>query len=112
MSTNSAPAPASRQAWTEDRIRALGAVTDLITAGQIFGFSRSLCYELIRTGQFPVPVLRPGRHYRVPVAGILKVLGFTRPNDLINTADRSVDHHDEIRCSNPLHTGRQEQETP
>lgn len=100
-----APEP-DEKVWTEDRIRALGAVTDLVTAGKIFQFSRSLSYELVRTNDFPAPVLRIGNRYRVPVAGILKVLGLTSPNDLINTADRSVDHHDEIRCSDPLHIGR------
>jgi hypothetical protein len=30
--------------WTEARIRALGAVTDLPTAGRIFGLGRSLAY--------------------------------------------------------------------
>ena len=57
--------------WTEARIRALGAVTDLPTAGRIFGLGRSLAYELAKNDQFPAPVLRIGSRYRVPVAGIL-----------------------------------------
>ncbi|HWS35891.1 MAG TPA: hypothetical protein VN408_24510, partial [Actinoplanes sp.] len=82
---HSVPQPVSGdQPWTEERIRALGAVTDLVTAGQIFGLGRSFTYNLMRTGQFPVPVLRLGNRYRVPVGGILTTLGFTSANDLIN----------------------------
>lgn len=61
--------------WTMDRIHALGATTDLRTAATIFGLSRNTAYELARRGQFPVPVLRVGARYRVPVPAILTVLG-------------------------------------
>ncbi|HLL65540.1 MAG TPA: DNA-binding protein [Micromonosporaceae bacterium] len=61
-------------AWTADRIRALGAVTNLRTAADIFGLSRAVAYDLAKRDQFPVPVLRVGGRYRVPVAPILTVL--------------------------------------
>ena len=61
--------------WTETRIRGLGAVTDLPTAGRIFGLGRSVAYELAKNDQFPAPVLRVGSRDRVPVAGILTALG-------------------------------------
>jgi hypothetical protein len=67
--------PAPPPVWTVDRIRALGAVTDVATAGAIFGMSRSSAYELARTGRLPVPVLRVGSRYRVSVAAILTALG-------------------------------------
>lgn len=60
--------------WTADRIRALGTVTDVATTAAIFGLSRSVAYDLIRTGGFPVPVLRFGSRYRIPVAAILTAL--------------------------------------
>jgi len=60
--------------WTEDRIRALGAITDLPTAASIFGLSRSAAYDLVRQEDFPVPVIRVGTRYRVAVAAILAVL--------------------------------------
>ena len=63
-----------RPRWTEDRIRELGAVTDLRTAASIFGLSRSVAYDLARRDQFPVPLIRAGARYRVPVAAILAVL--------------------------------------
>lgn len=65
--------------WTEQQIRGLGAATDLVTAGSILGIGRTTAYELARTGRFPVPVLRVGRRYRVPVAPILSLLHLTPP---------------------------------
>ncbi|WBB78548.1 DNA-binding protein [Micromonospora sp. WMMD882] len=61
--------------WTVERIRALGAVTDVVTVGEIFGMSRSSAYELARRDRLPVPVLRVGSRYRVSVAAILTALG-------------------------------------
>ena len=68
----SPPVPAA--AWTAHRIQALGTVTDLATAAAIFGLSRSTAYDLASDGRFPVPVLRFGTRYRVPVAAILSAL--------------------------------------
>lgn len=67
--------PAPPLVWTVDRIRALGAVTDVATAGAIFGMSRSSAYELARADRLPVPVLRVGSRYRVSVTAILTALG-------------------------------------
>jgi len=60
--------------WTAERIRQLGTVTDLSTAASIFGLSRAVAYELARRNEFPVPIIRAGSRYRVPVAPILAVL--------------------------------------
>lgn len=60
--------------WTGQRIRDLGAVTDLRTAASIFGISRTVAYELARTDSFPVPLIRAGGRYKVPVAAILTIL--------------------------------------
>jgi predicted DNA-binding transcriptional regulator AlpA len=68
------PRPAAPPTWTADRINALGPVTDVPTTAAIFGLSRSVAYDLIRTGAFPVPVLRFGSRYRIPVAAILTAL--------------------------------------
>ncbi len=67
----------SRRVWTEDQVRALGTLTDLVTAGSVLGIGRSTSHQLARVGQFPVPVLRYGRRYQVPVAGLLHLLGLT-----------------------------------
>lgn len=60
--------------WSAEDVRALPAVVDLPTAGQILGLGRTLSHELARRGQFPVPVLRLGHRYRVPTAPILQLL--------------------------------------
>lgn len=64
----------ARQTWTLAGVRGLGATTDLLTAGQILGLSRNTTYRLARAGAFPVPVMKAGARYRVPVAGLLAVL--------------------------------------
>ena len=64
----------SKKVWSVDDIRALGATTDIVTAGAVLGIGRTTAYHLARTGQFPVPVLRFGSRYRIPVAAILTAL--------------------------------------
>ena len=90
--------------WTEARIRALGAVTDLPTAARIFGLGRALAYQLAKNQRFPVPVLRVGNRYRVPVAPILATLHLPAGDDLTMTAQPSVDQHAEIRSVDPPRT--------
>jgi hypothetical protein len=60
--------------WTGDAVRGLGLTTDIETAGAILGVGRTKAYELARTGQFPVKVLRIGKRYVVPVPAILRLL--------------------------------------
>lgn len=74
-STSAESAATSSPVWTVERIRALGAVTDIATVGEIFGMSRSSAYDLARRDRLPVPVLRVGSRYRVSVAAILTALG-------------------------------------
>ncbi|WP_238447454.1 hypothetical protein [Micromonospora sp. 4G55] len=65
-----------------------------------------MSYDLARTGDFPVPIIRVGSRYKVPVAGILTALGLNpASSDLTTAAKRSVDHHDEISSADPPHTG-------
>jgi hypothetical protein len=66
--------PQTPRVWTVQEIRALGATTDVVTAGQILGLSRNSAYTLARQGRFPVPVIKAGAQYRVPVAGLLAAL--------------------------------------
>ncbi|MGN9778173.1 helix-turn-helix domain-containing protein [Micromonospora sp. H33] len=77
--TAETPPHGGNGAWTLERIRALGAVTDIATAGEIFGLSRSRAYELARAGTLPVPVIRVGSRYRVSVTAILTVVAATDP---------------------------------
>ena len=56
-------------------VAALPAVTDLVTAGRALGLGRTKAYELARAGQFPCPVIRAGRTWLVPTAGLHALLG-------------------------------------
>ena len=67
------------QALTLAEIAELPAVTDLVTAGRALGIGRTRAYELARAGQFPCPVIRAGRTWRVPTAGLLALLGLPVP---------------------------------
>jgi hypothetical protein len=61
--------------WTVDAIRDLGSITSIETAGAILGIGRTKAYELARTGGFPVPVIKVGRRYLVPIPRLLALLG-------------------------------------
>ena len=67
--------------WSPDNVIALGVRTNLDTANAILGLGRSTGYELARRGQYPVPVLRVGRRFIVPVAGLLDALGIATGGD-------------------------------
>ena len=64
---------------TLDDVGSLPPVLDLPTAAQLLGIGRTAAYALARRGEFPAPVLRIGKLYRVPAAGLLEVLGLTHP---------------------------------
>ena len=64
-----------RRVWSTEQVRALGVRTDLVTAGQVLGIGRTVAHQLAKRGEFPVPVLRVGHKYVVPVAPLLEILG-------------------------------------
>ncbi|MGX6511275.1 DNA-binding protein [Rhodococcus sp. SJ-2] len=61
--------------WSPKSVADLGVRTDMETSNEILGMSRAYGYQLAKEGKYPVPVLKLGRKYVVPVAGLLKVLG-------------------------------------
>jgi predicted DNA-binding transcriptional regulator AlpA len=63
---------------SRSELLALPPVVDLATAASALGLGRSAAYELVRTGEWPTPVLRLGRLIRVPSAPLLDLLGVTR----------------------------------
>lgn len=73
---SAAPTPRAG-VWTIDAVRDLGTTTGIETAGAVLGIGRTKAYELARTGAFPVPVIRAGRRYLVPVPALLAILGAT-----------------------------------
>lgn len=60
--------------WTVEAVRDLGVTTDVETAGAVLGIGRTKAYELAKSGQFPVKVLRVGRRYLVPVQALLHLV--------------------------------------
>ena len=74
MSAGHQPTTYHHGPYTIGEIRALGATTDLITAGRILGLGRAQCYRLAQKDAFPVPVIHAGRRWRVPVAPLVRLL--------------------------------------
>jgi len=70
-------APSLKRSWTPEEVRSLGATTDVETAALILGIGRTLAYDLVRTNEFPVRLIRIRRRIRVPVAALLALLGET-----------------------------------
>jgi hypothetical protein len=73
-------AKAGTSRWTAEAIRALGATTDLQTLAGIFGCSGWSSRKMARTGEWErqgIKIFRIGAHYRVGVASVLDVLGFS-----------------------------------
>jgi hypothetical protein len=75
MTAPEAAAHSTKRVWTIESIRDLGATTDVQTAGAILGIGRTKAYEMVRDGDFPVPVIRIGRRIVVPTPTILTLLG-------------------------------------
>lgn len=51
----------------------------LEAAAMVLGIGRTNAYAMVQRGDFPVPVLRIGRRYRVSTQAILKLLGVEPP---------------------------------
>lgn len=69
---------------TADEVRALPAVLDLCTAARVLGVGRTAAYDLVRTGQWPTPVLRLGKLIRVPSAPLIELLGLRDTVERVN----------------------------
>lgn len=63
---------------TQDEIRALPAVIDVPTAARVLGVGRGAAYELIRTGDWPTPIIRLGKLIKVPTVPLLTLIGCSR----------------------------------
>jgi hypothetical protein len=60
---------------TVEEMRALPASLDLETGGRCFRIGRSKSYELARSGEFPVPLIKVGSRYIVRRSDVLAALG-------------------------------------
>jgi|HubBroStandDraft_4_1064222.scaffolds.fasta_scaffold133272_3 hypothetical protein len=71
-----------RRVWTPEEVAALGVRTSIPIAGEILaGLCKDEAYRLHKRGEFPVPVIKIGRRYVVPVAPILRLLGIGAAED-------------------------------
>ena len=52
----------------------LPPVIDLMSAAGLLGLGRTTAYKLVRTGQWPTPVIRIGRLIKVPTAPLRELL--------------------------------------
>lgn len=64
---------------TEEQVRALPVVLTLDVANRVFALGRTTGYDLIRRGQYPCPVHRVGRHYRVYKADLMEAVRLCQP---------------------------------
>lgn len=70
----------AKDGLTRAELLDLPVVVDIPTAARALGLGRSTAYELARRDEFPCPVLRVGGSYRIPTAGLLRVLGIEPPS--------------------------------
>ena len=56
-------------------VEVMSATFSVDEAAVLLGVSRSHAYDLVRRGEFPVPVIRLGRTVRVPRAALNNLLG-------------------------------------
>lgn len=71
----SGPAETAVRGMTRDQVKALPVMIDVVVAARSLGIGRSRAYEMARTGEFPLRVLKLGRRYRVVTADLHRLLG-------------------------------------
>jgi predicted DNA-binding transcriptional regulator AlpA len=71
----------SRDGYTQDSPRRAGlpAVLDVPQAARLLGIGRTLAYELVRTDQWPTPVIRVGRLIKIPSAPLIELMSTGYP---------------------------------
>ena len=70
---------------SEDDLRELPVVVDLLTAAAVLGVGRTTAYELVRTGCWPTPVLRLGHRIRIPTAALRELLRLSTTSTDVQT---------------------------
>lgn len=56
------------------RLATLPAVLDVPQAARLLGIGRTLAYELVRTDQWPTPVIRMGRLIKIPSGPLIELM--------------------------------------
>lgn len=75
------PMSGSRNDYTSANIprTAMPAVLDVPQAARLLGIGRTLAYELVRTDQWPTPVIRVGRLIKIPSAPLIELISTGYP---------------------------------
>ncbi len=60
---------------TREELLDLPVSIDVETAGRALGMGRTRAYQAAKAGEFPIPVLKLGRSYRVVTADLWRLLG-------------------------------------
>ncbi len=60
-----------------DQLSTLPPALDLPVAARILGIGKSAAYELVRSGEWPTPVLRLGHRIKIPTEPLLLLLGLS-----------------------------------
>jgi hypothetical protein len=59
----------------------LPAVLDVPQAARLLGIGRTLAYELVRTDQWPTPVIRVGRLIKIPSGPLIQLMSTGYPGN-------------------------------
>ncbi|MEO6701318.1 MAG: helix-turn-helix domain-containing protein [Jatrophihabitantaceae bacterium] len=59
---------------------AMDGMLDVVEAAHLLGIGRTLAYELIRSGEWPTPVVRIGRLIRIPRRALLNFVSTGQPS--------------------------------
>lgn len=73
-------------------------------AADLLGIGLTTARDLVRRGEWPTPVLRLGRQYRIPTAPLLDLLGLSG-NDAAAGARDTAEHH-LVDATHPAPTNR------
>ena len=66
---------------TATEVRSLPAVVDVVTAAEVLGIGRTVAYELVRTDQWPTPVIRMGRLIKIPSGPLIELMSTGYPTN-------------------------------
>jgi excisionase family DNA binding protein len=84
------PVTGRSQALTFPELFGLPIVVDLATAARAVGIHVNTAYKLVKRGEFPCTVLRPGYRYRVPTTGLMKALEIEQVPVYVDDADQGA----------------------
>jgi predicted DNA-binding transcriptional regulator AlpA len=83
MSRRPQPGSGARNNYTSANFlrAALPTVLDVPQAARLLGIGRTLAYELVRTDQWPTPVIRVGRLIRIPSGPLIELMSTGYPTN-------------------------------